>query len=393
MKILSSNPKKIKPGKEPKIKYYQYNSWGDAPEDIQKMIFSGYCTPEEVERAVHPQNGLDYLLRIRAVYIADDTRLNRIILHLKNLYGEKWSLMRFYSYDAYDLFKQTLSKSNYNKCKQVICGNIYDNNANGLIFSSSYGIISTYSITLSYFSKFANLALGAFQQNVPQKIRLNAMRIACRIMLCKEAEDFLCDPRGIIPKEIQSVLNNNWKWNSVFLAGHELCHFILGHIKEENNTIIGFLKPHFKDDTDYRKINGYRISQTHEFEADTAALNYFNMPDIYYSSYYKSALNWFAILAVYEAVEDSISPPVGYNQTHPGAIARYTKILNEARRPIDFDEKFYSETLPQLISVWRERMIEDVSLNFESYEQYGSVYLDAPNTEWRGRELIDRVDY
>ena len=39
---------------------------------------------------------------------------------------------------------------------------------------------------------------------------------------------------------------------------------------------------------------------------------------------------------------------------------------------------------------------EDISENYgEVYddELYGSVYLDLPNTEWRGKELIDRVDY
>ena len=34
-----------------------------------------------------------------------------------------------------------------------------------------------------------------------------------------------------------------------------------------------------------------------------------------------------------------------------------------------------------------------MSLNFDMYEMYGSVYLDKPNTNWRGRELIDRKDY
>ena len=32
-------------------------------------------------------------------------------------------------------------------------------------------------------------------------------------------------------------------------------------------------------------------------------------------------------------------------------------------------------------------------MDAERYETYGSVYLDKPNTEWRGRELKDRVDY
>ena len=156
---------------------------------------------------------------------------------------------------------------------------------------------------------------------------------------------------------------------------------------------MGFLKPHFKDDTDYRKINGYRIDQLQEFEADLAALNLVELPENIYIRYYDAALSWFAMLSVYEAVADSVSPPMGSNQTHPGAIARYEKILNGARRPKNFNEKHYVETLPKLIDNWREMMIDDVSEYFDMYEMYGSVYLDKPNTEWRGRELIDRVDY
>ncbi len=392
MEILNNKSKKKQGVEKPEIEHYEYVSWSDAPEDIQKMIYSGYCTPEETARAVHPQNGKDYLLSIRAKYIADNIRLNRVFIHLSRYYGDKWSLEKFYNTNAYGIFRMALSKENNYKCKDITCGCIYDNNANGLVFSSPFGILSTYSKTLDYFSNFANLAIGNFQQEVPPHIRFNAMRIACRIMLRTESDDFIVDPRGIIPKKIMDSLNQMSKLNKVFLAGHELCHFILGHIKEQGKTEIGFLKPHFKDDTDYKKINGYRIEQNQEFEADLSALNFFELPDDAYSHYYNAALNWFAILSIYEGVEDSITPPMGV-QTHPGAIARYSKILNEARRPIDFDEKLYSETLPQLISVWRERMIEDVSVNYELYEQYGSVYLDAPNTEWRGRELIDRVDY
>ena len=278
-------------------------------------------------------------------------------LNLVELSDEK-----YFSSDAYDSFKLMLGSNDYAKCKNVACGNIYDNNANGLIFSSPFGILSTYSVSLRYFSIYGNLALGGFNQQVPWHIRLNAMRIACRVMLNTEAQDFVFDPRGIIPKDIMDDLKTEWRLNNLFLA-------------------------------DYRKIMGYTISQKHEFAADLAALNLVELSDEKYSVYYSAALNWFAILAVYEGVEDSISPPMGFNQTHPGAIARYTNLLNNARRPKDFDEKLYIETLPELISNWREVMINDAAEHIDMYEMYGSVYLDKPNTAWRGRELIDRVDY
>ena len=46
-----------------------------------------------------------------------------------------------------------------------------------------------------------------------------------------------------------------------------------------------------------------------------------------------------------------------------------------------------------MVDNWEDFVKQDVMENFEAYEMYGSLYLAAPNTEWRGRELIDRVDY
>lgn len=100
----------------------------------------------------------------------------------------------------------------------------------------------------------------------------------------------------------------------------------------------------------------------------------------------------FASLAIFEAVEHTLFPPIGF-QSHQGAKARYNNILENAKRPYDFDENFYCKDLPELVSEWEKIIIENVQENFEMYEMYGSVYLGAPNTAWRGRELIDRVDY
>ena len=371
----------------------QYDSWSDSPDDVLKIMVRGFCTEEEREREGHPKDCNDYLLRLRAVFIADHTRIWRVFLHLRRMLGNDWSLEKYFSSDAYDCFKSMLSTGNHDKCNNVACGNIYDNNANGLIFSSPFGVLSTYSVSLRYFSIYANLAIGGFEIKVPEHVRINAMRIACRVMLNTEAQDFMFDPRGIIPKDIMEVLQSEWKWHSVFLAGHELSHFILKHVKEEDKEEVGFLKPHFKNDTDYRKINGYRIDQLHEFDADLSALNLVELSEEEYSFYYSAAMNWFSILAIYEGVEDSICPPAGNNQTHPGAIARYTNLLDKARRPKDFDAKLYYETLPELVSSWRDIMIRDVSERIDIYEMYGSIYLDKPNTLWRGKELIDRVDY
>ncbi len=110
--------------------------------------------------------------------------------------------------------------------------------------------------------------------------------------------------------------------------------------------------------------------------------------------YYSYALLWFAIFAIFEAAENTMFPPFG-RQTHPGAKARYNNILENAKRPANFQEmeEYYTIDLPGIVSYYEEFVIEDVQLNCDSYEMYGSAYLAAPNTEWRGPELIDRVDY
>ena len=41
----------------------------------------------------------------------------------------------------------------------------------------------------------------------------------------------------------------------------------------------------------------------------------------------------------------------------------------------------------------KESLEEDLSFNYDLYDFYGSAYLDKPNTKWRGKKLIDRVDY
>ncbi len=41
----------------------------------------------------------------------------------------------------------------------------------------------------------------------------------------------------------------------------------------------------------------------------------------------------------------------------------------------------------------RNFYLKDLSDNYEIYDFYGSCYLDELNTQWCGKQLIDRVDY
>lgn len=357
-----------------------------------RLWYHDVCTPNEIDRILNVKNASDYILKLRADTIVDNTRLWRVFLNLSKFYGANWSLEKYFTAYSYIDVRNRLPKELQDVCRQVSFGSIISSDPNGLIFDTEYGICSTYSIALKYFTRYAMLALLQFSCEVPFPVRLNAMRIAVRVMLQREALDFECDPRGIIPAEILNQINPIYPAQTAFLVGHEYSHLINGDLSHGSNTKMAVLKARFADETDYKMINSYNIKQQHEFNADLGGLEYPIMSPELYSYQYHATMLWFASLAIFEAAENTIFLPNGF-QSHPGAKARYKNILENAKRPFDFDENFYCKDLPEAVSEWEQIIIEDVQENFEMYEMYGSIYLGAPNTEWRGRELIDRVDY
>lgn len=369
----------------------------DLPYEEKAAWYAPICSDKEISRMLDMRNGDDYLLRLLADTIIENMRVYRVVRRLAKevrLSGEEWSLREHFSADYFEEFKDSLPDDLKEKVQQVSFGYIYSNETNGFIFESPYGICSTLSFSLKYFIQFASLALLELNDTVPDSVRFAAMRIAIRTMLEKEALDFDIDPRGIIPKDIKGYIMHPYPYICMFLAGHEYSHLINGDIKIGDTIPRSLIKTHSNIDNDYRKINVYNTSQENEFAADLGAMNYPQFSEEYYSVYYHYTLLWFAMLAIYESVEDYIFPAMG-SPSHPGAQARYQNILQNARKPANFEEysQYYTEVLPSLIKDWSDILRNDVAENYERYEMYGSVYLAKPDTEWRGRELKDRIDY
>lgn len=360
----------------------------EQPEYIRREWYGSICSKKEVERIMNMQNGNDYLLKLGAETIMENPKVWGTFMRLLVKNKSEWSLERYFKAQNYVAFKNALKNEDRLRCEEVAYGYTYSNDPNGLIFQSPFGICSTCSVLLRYFTMFSNLALQDFGERVPGKIAFNGLRIASHLMLNRESFDFEIDPRGIIPSDIKESLLRPYPFQSMFLAGHEYSHYLLGHLDDKCITKKALNKAHFKDETDYRKVYGYNTSQKQEFEADIAALNLPQLKDKFYGAYYFYALMWFASLSIHEAAEDSMFPPNGH-QTHPGAIARYQNIIENARRPKYFDKQLFYNDIPAVIDRLRELMINDVSANYDSYELYGSMYLDEPNTEWRGPELIN----
>ena len=360
--------------------------------DIDKGFYFPICNKSEIDRIFNVQTAKDYLLKLRADTIVDHMRLFRVYRNKAIALGQSWALEKSFSDSHYSTFIDILPNDLKIECDKLTYGNIFSNESNGLLFKTDYGPITTLSDSLIHFLEFMHLGLMDFGEVVPEHVRFNAIRIAIRVMLQTESLDFLMDPRGIIPTKIQKVIQKPVNSQMKFIAGHECSHFLLKHLSDSNVSRHAILRAVSSIDEDYKPMNVYTTSQKQELEADLASINMPNYSWQEKKMILEAALLWFACLDIFESVEDSIFPPIGY-QTHPSARDRYFNLLENVNVQGKFDRKYWEKRLPPYIDFYRRFFIEDVSLNIESYEMYGSVYLDKPNTEWRGRELIDRVDY
>lgn len=362
------------------------------PIEIQKGFFHPVCNKEEIERIFNVKTAKDHLLEIRAETIVDHMRLFRVYRNKALMKGDDWSLENSFMSYHFGNFKRSLPTDLKTKCDKITYGNIFSNEPNGLIFKTDYGIITTLSESLRYFFEFMNLGLMDFGDRVPMHVQINSIKIALRVMLQTEALDFLMDPRGIIPKDIQTSIYKSVPFQMQFIAGHEYSHYILNHISDDNTSEKHILKAIFNSQSDYKPMKVYNTSQKDEFDADVASLNLPNYSKTEKTLVFEGALLWFACLDLYEAVHNTIFPPIGY-QSHPSARDRYENLLDKVKIEKGFNSDYWEKQVPKTIDFYKEYFINDVGYNIENYEFYGSAYLDKPNSKWRGKELIDRVDY
>jgi hypothetical protein len=230
-----------------------------------------------------------------------------------------------------------------------------------------------------------------FGNTVPEYVAINSIRIALRVMLQTEALDFLMDPRGIVPSDIGFEIHKTIPYQMQYIAGHEFSHYLLDHLSDKKFTNKPIFKAIFSSQTDYNSQIIYNYSQKNELEADVISIELPNYNDEEKTKILEAALVWFASLDLYEEVEHAILPPVGI-LSHPPARGRFENLLEKVKLPKNFNLDQWKRIL-QTIDYYKKFFVEDVSLHIENYEIYGSVYLDKPNTKWRGKELIDRKDY
>jgi len=362
-------------------------------DQIDRRLFRPVCTELEIARIFNVQNAADYLLKLRAETIVDHMRLYRAYRNKALADPGNWSLEKSFQTIHFNRFLEAVPNDIAEMCSKLTYGNIFSNDPNGAIFATDYGPMVTISEALTFFLKFAHLALLQFNTEVPPHVRANALRIAIRVMLKTETMDFLMDPRGIIPESVGLAIHKPIPHQLEFIAGHEFAHYVLGHLDRANLVEKPVYFAISSQDDDYKPLPVFSQLQQKEFDADRCAILLIERDREHQFEVLDAALLWFGCLDLYEAVVHFVYPSNPWVPgTHPTARQRF-KALVELSRSFGRDDARLSNQFISTIDRLKDMLLEDVSTQMELYEFYGSVYLDKPDTEWRGAELIDRKDY
>lgn len=355
-------------------------------ETYTKASYISLCDADEIERIFNVSCATDYLLKVRANATVEHIRIFRVFLaRMRNHQGE-WSFSQYFDTSPFNNYIRQLHDDDYETVKNLPAGFIFCNNVNGRIVKTRFGNIITISESLRYFLYYMNLAFLDFGENeVPIDVKAAAIKIAIRTMLQSEALDFDIDPRGDIPKPIDTACKYHTGKQLEFVIGHEYSHHFLGHL-DKNNLIEAAMMDALDSQEFKHKI--YSYSQKDEFAADIDAIERPNYSPEQKEDMLNRALFFFVYLDLYQDIKEQISPSSGGVKSHPDPIDRFYNLRDNFKETVNLNDDNLM-TLLACRDEYRKSLKEDVALNIESYEFYGSIYLD----QWRGKVLIDRVDF
>ena len=355
-------------------------------EIIAKGFYMSLCSHEEIERIFNVSSASDHLLKIRADATVDHIRIYRVFRQRMIDAGESWCFNDYFDSKPFGNYIEHLVDEDYTQAKELTAGFVFCNKPNGQIEKTEFGNVITISESLRYFLYFMNLAILDYgDTDVPQDVRSAAMKIAIRTMLQSEALDFDLDPRGEVPKEVHDSAQYHTDRQLEFVIGHEFAHHFLGHLNDSKLIEGEYLSAQELGEKTHKFFS---YAQQDELDADIHAIERpIYTPDMR-EDLINRALFFFLYLHIYQGVKEQIMPSMGWAKTHPEPIDRFHHMYNHFKDDIELDEENLKNLL-KLSDVYKESLVEDVAINFESYEFYGSIYL----AQWRGKVLIDRVDF
>ncbi len=353
-------------------------------QDVERLFYSSICTAAEVDRVLVPHSAEDYLLKMRADAALDSTRLLRVILARKRRQGGSWHFGDHFDRAAIDAYLSVLPGDLHAQCSTVPAGLVFSNDPNGACIRTDYGNIVVVSECLRYFLYFMTLAFLDCDVSVPLDVRQNALRIAMRTMLQMEATDFDLDPRGRVPELLDSQVRAHVTQQLMFVIGHEYGHHVLRHL-EKGKTVPRqlFVLP---EGSRGKAYDFYNHSQCQELEADEWSIRSPRLDIQGRRDLAVGGAMFFAFLMVYDQVVQQLFPlPATQERTHPQPMDRLTTLSSHTWELSGIEAMGLLDT----VSSFSAFLSDDISTNVEAYETYGSVYLGS----WRGKPLVDRVDY
>lgn len=365
------------------------------PLDIQmkRHFYRPFCTESEIDRVMSPRTARDFLLKMRADYIADHMRVLRYYRRLSIIGGARYSLERSFSTKHYREYKMSLPREDREVLAQVAYGDIFTSEPNGHIFKSQFGRIVTISRSIEYFLKFSHLALLDFDEEVPPQVRFQALLIALRVMFQNESLDFDVDPRGILPDGIARSIHKLIPIQLQFIVGHEFAHHLLGHLNDQEIRFAG--NNGSKDGQSFQDNTAcFSVSEVQEIDADLNAIMRPRITESTRLEMLNGVILWLGALELFEHALSVMRPYLsGMPRTHPTARNRHLHILNNVDSAYKRVVQEISDSTIHAVDSYKSPLAEYLGLNMDEFETYGSCYLAEPNTEWRGRRLVDRVDY
>lgn len=355
----------------------------------QASFYRTFCNEGEINRILAVNSAEAYLLKTRADAVVDNPRIHRVILQRKKKSKEMWNFTNHFSKDEFNYCLDLLSKDDRLELSNVPMGFTFTKEPNGACMSSDFGNIIVVSEALKYFFFYMNLCFIRFDAGeVPTDVGIEALTIALRTMLLTESLDFDLDPRGEIPKEIELENNETVKKQIQFVISHEFAHHLLGHLDKRS-----IVERNVLSSTNSENAQGvykfYTNTQKQEFEADIEAiarLQFHNQWEL--EEMVQNAIMFFIYIDVYERVRNQIFPPFGNSSTHPDPIDRIWNLYDAYSHRVNFNKSTVEKAL-NFADTIKQYLEEDVAVNIEKYETYGSLYLE----QWRGKVLVDRIDY
>jgi hypothetical protein len=365
----------------------------EVPVHVMRSFYHPIATPEEIDRILEPRNARDYLLALRANTIVDHMRLFRVFRNKALANEDGWTLESAFSDTHYKRYLRSVDEADRHELAAISYGNLFSNEPNGQALTTEYGPIVTICDSMQFFCKFAHLALLEFDSEVPLDVRHSAMSVSIRVMMKTEALDFYMDPRGIIPVDVAEAIHAPIPLQLEWIAGHEFAHILLGHL-DEGSTYDRWVLRMVGDQTPSSQPEKYyTVSQRQELEADVDALTRPEYGKEKRLAMRNAAVLWLAAVEVWDRASQVLAPRNPWMVSeHPPPRERIANLISAVPLGTNAEKDWFSD-MERALDFFCETMEKSVTLNPDFFENYGSVYLGPPNSDWRGRELIDRKDY